>query len=95
MISFLCVQITESETSAKHCENSCEEQGIQYFRFSPRLERVIAPSETNNEVLFDMIISTRLQSKAQNIHELIQQLHELSDYSRKMHSTYKFPVAKV
>ena len=89
------MQITESETSAKHCENCCEEQGIQYFRFSPRLERVIAPSETNNEVLFDMIISTRLQSEVQKIHELIQQLHELSDYSRKMYRSYDCTAAKI
>ncbi|KAL5457028.1 hypothetical protein EMCRGX_G034263 [Ephydatia muelleri] len=95
LATLMSTAITESETSAKHCENCCEEQGIQYFRFSPRLERVIAPSETNNEVLFDMIISTRLQSEVQKIHELIQQLYKLSDYSRKMYRSYDCTVAKI
>ena len=36
----LIVQLTESETVSRNCRRYCEEQGIVYFRFNPKLEKV-------------------------------------------------------
>lgn len=36
----LTLQLTESEIVSENCRFRCEEQGIEYFRFNPKLTKV-------------------------------------------------------
>ena len=66
----LFYQLVESEAVAKNCKSRCEEQGILFYRFSPKLDEVIAAGETDNERLVNMLIKTRLQLKEQGLQDL-------------------------
>ena len=40
------IQLTESETVSENCRYRCKEQGIQYFRFNPKVEKVCLQFDT-------------------------------------------------
>ena len=48
---------------ARTCEGSYKEQGIPFYRLSPRLPEVISAGETDNKKLLQMIISTRKETR--------------------------------
>ena len=59
---------------ARNCESRCKEQGIPYFRFSPKLDEVIAAGEVDTKKLIDMIIQTKIQTVEQHIENAIRLL---------------------
>lgn len=55
---------------ANNCRSRCEELGILFYRFSPKLDEVVAAGETDNEKLFNIILKTRMQMSEQGLDEL-------------------------
>lgn len=78
------IQLLESEMVAENCETRCNEQGIQFYRFSPHLDKVIPAGETDNEKLIDMIIAARIQTMSQGLPELVRLFHMVAEASRKL-----------
>lgn len=72
------------------CRSYCEEQGIQFYRFSPHLSSLIAAGEIGLEKLVDMIIETRIQTKTQGISEVVDLLRLVAQES----SVFKRKAAK-
>ena len=66
------MQLVESEAVAKNCRSRCEEQGILFYRISPKLDEVVAAGETDNERLVNMLVQTKLQLKEQGLGELVK-----------------------
>ena len=88
MMMIVALQLVESEVIAENCQSRCKEQGILFYRFSPQLEEVIAPGETDSAKLIDMILEARKQIPYQrNFSELVLQFHNLADANRKVHGT--------
>ena len=63
---------------ATNSQSRCTEQGIPFYRFSPKLKDVIAGSETDNEKLFNMVIQTRIDTREQGMEELVGQFHTIA-----------------
>ena len=82
------IQLNQSEKVAKNSQSRCEEQDIPFYRFSPRLNEMIAGSETDNEKLFDMVIQTRISTKKQGLEELVQLFHTIANASQHLDSNY-------
>ena len=61
-----------------NCESRCQEQGIEYFRFDPSLEKAVEKDETNNEKLLDMLWETRvdMNSHSEEMNRLVKLLDE-------------------
>ena len=73
---------------AEDCQCRCREQGILFYRFSPQLEAVAEPGETDTIKLLDMILAARKQIPNQdNLSALIVRFHRLSDISKELHET--------
>ena len=71
---------------AENCRSRCLEQGIQFYRFSPELQEVIASGETDSDKLVDMILAARMHTKESiDFHKMIHHFHELAHASREMH----------
>ena len=88
MMVIVTLQLVESEVIAENCQSRCKEQGILYYRFSPQLEEVIPPGETDSAKLMDMILEARKQIPYQrDFSELALQFHNLADANRKVHGT--------
>ena len=68
---------------AKNCRSRCEAQGILFYRFSPKLDEVVAAGETDNERLVNMLIKTRLQLKEQGLQNLVNLIVRERDSSKK------------
>ena len=66
---------------ATNSQSRCREQGIPFYRFSPKLKDVIAGSETDNEKLFNMVIQTRIDTREQGMEELVGQFHTIAKAS--------------
>ena len=79
-------QLNQSEKVAKNSQSRCEEQGIPFYRFSPKLDETIAGSETDNEKLFNMVIQTRIDTKKQRLGELIELFHTIANASQHLDS---------
>ena len=58
----VCVQLVESEAVAERCRNSCAEQRIPFYRFSPQMECKMDPGETDNAKLLNMIIAAKIHA---------------------------------
>eukprot|EP00731_Ephydatia_muelleri_P031640 Em0023g147a len=86
----LASDLVESEAMADICRSYCEEQGIQFYRFSPHLSSLIAAGEIGLEKLVDMIIETRIQTKTQGISEVVDLLRLVAQES----SVFKRKAAK-
>ena len=71
---------------AENSKSRCEEQGIPFFRFSPKFDEVIAAGETDNEKLFNMIIKTKLSLKQdkKRLDELAKIFHAIEDSSKSL-----------
>ena len=71
---------------AENSKSRCEEQGIPFFRFSPKFDEVIAAGETDNEKLFNMIIKTKLSLKQdkKRLDELTKIFHAIEDSSKSL-----------
>jgi hypothetical protein len=54
--------LVESEDVATNSRSRCEEQHIPFFRFSPNLDSEVDSGETKDEVLIDMLITTKFQA---------------------------------
>ena len=80
------IQLNQSEKVAKNSQSRCEEQDIPFYRFSPRLNEMIAGSETDNEKLFDIVIQTRISTKKQGLEELVQMFHTIANASQHLDS---------
>jgi len=73
---------------AEDCQCRCREQGILFFRFSPQLEEVTEPGETDSMKLLDMILAARKQIPNQdNFSALTVRFHTLSDVSKELHES--------
>eukprot|EP00731_Ephydatia_muelleri_P031662 Em0023g169a len=83
LISLLSNALVESEAVAKNCRSRCEAQGILFYRFSPKLDEVVAAGETDNERLVNMLIKTRLQLKEQGLQNLVNLIVRERDSSKK------------
>ena len=66
---------------ATNSHSRCREQGIPFYRFSPKLKDVIAGSETDNEKLFNMVIQTRIDTREQGMEELVEVFHKIAKAS--------------
>ena len=62
----LHMQLGQSEAAAVRCKDSCEAQGIPFFRFSPPLERSVKPTETNSQTLVDIMVTARIYMHSGN-----------------------------
>lgn len=69
---------------ATNSHSRCQEQGIPFYRFSPKLKDVIAGSETDNEKLFNMVIQTRIDTREQGMDELIDLFHMIARASHHL-----------
>lgn len=69
---------------ATNSQSRCREQGIPFFRFSPKLRDVIAGSETDNEKLFNMVIQTRIDTREQGMEELVRLFHTIAGASHHL-----------
>lgn len=49
----------ESETIADNVASRCKEQGIDYYRFSPQLDRVVSVGETDIDALYNMVLTAK------------------------------------
>ena len=77
---------------ATNSQSRCKEQGIPFYRFSPKLKDVIAGSETDNEKLFNMVIQTRIDTREQGMEELVGIFHTIARASH--HLAPRFEVEK-
>ena len=68
---------------AKNCNFRCLELNIPYYRFSPKLDDVIAAGETDNEKLLEMMWRTRLQTPLQGLADLITLFPLVAEASKK------------
>ena len=66
-------QLVESETVAHTTESQCRERGIVFYRVSPKLDDIIAASETSNEKLCHMVVCTWARCR-QQIAEIVRTL---------------------
>lgn len=69
---------------ATNSQSRCREQGIPFYRFSPKLRDVIAGSETDNEKLFNMVIQTRIDTREQGMEELVRLFHTIAGASHHL-----------
>ena len=74
---------------ADNSRSRCREQGIPFYRFSPKLKDVIAGSETDNEKLFNMVIQTRIETKEQGMQELVRLFHTIAKASHHLAPSIK------
>ena len=51
--------MVRSEATAKNCESRCNEQGIEFVRFNPRLIEDIDSGELSDKKLLDMLWNTQ------------------------------------
>ena len=80
----LVLQLVESEMVATNSQSRCREQGIPFYRFSPKLRDVIAGSETDNEKLFNMVIQTRIDTREQGMEEMVRLFHTIAGASHHL-----------
>ena len=71
---------------ATNSQSRCREQGIPFYRFSPKLKDVIAGSETDNEKLFNMVIQTRIDTREQGMEEVVRLFHTIAGASHHLAS---------
>ena len=69
---------------ANNSQSRCREQGIPFYRFSPKLRDVIAGSETDNEKLFNMVIQTRIDTREQGMEEVVRLFHTIAGASHHL-----------
>ena len=69
---------------ATNSQSRCREQGIPFYRFSPKLRDVIAGSETDNEKLFNMVIQTRIDTREQGMEEVVRLFHTIAGASHHL-----------
>ena len=69
---------------ATNSQSRCREQGIPFYRFSPKLRDVIAGSETDNEKLFNMVIQTRIDTREQGMEEVVHLFHTIAGASHHL-----------
>ena len=69
---------------ATNSQSRCREQGIPFYRFSPKLRDVIAGSETDNEKLFNMVIQTRIDTREQGMEGVIRLFHTIAGASHHL-----------
>ena len=75
--SILFPQINNSEQASENTRSRCDHQRIPFYRFSPQFDEEIPLSETNNEVLCNMVLKARahVSSKQTHMDELIQSFY--------------------
>jgi calcium-independent phospholipase A2 len=61
LMTLISKALVESEDVATNSRSRCEEQHIPFFRFSPNLDSEVDSGETKDEVLIDMLITTKFQ----------------------------------
>lgn len=54
-----CLQMGDSESISDNVASRCKEQGIDYYRFSPQLDKVVSVGETDLDDLFEMILAAK------------------------------------
>ena len=69
---------------ATNSQSRCREQGIPFYRFSPKLRDVIAGSETDNEKLFNMVIQTRIDTREQGMEDVVRLFHTIAGASHHL-----------
>ena len=74
----------DSELVAENCHSRLLEQGIPFYRFSPRLEEVISAGESRTDRLVNMVIKTRLQTIGFTMNDLVQMLHIIAEMTRNL-----------
>ena len=88
------LQLVESEMVATNSHSRCREQGIPFYRFSPKLRDVIAGSETDNEKLFNMVIQTRIDTREQGMEEVVRLFHTIAHASYHLAPRIEVAVAE-
>ena len=63
-----------------NCKSRCEEQGIDYFRFNPKLDNGVASGQIKTDALLKMLWETRryLHTKKDKMDKLIELLRQSS-----------------
>ena len=91
MIMITKSQIGESENIAENVESRCKEQGVDYYRFSPQLTKVISSGETDLDTLHEMVLmakkSISLNQSTKDsaaFRRLIWRFHDCSLANKKM-----------
>lgn len=80
------MQLVESELVAENSRSRCKEQGIPFFRFSPKFDELIATGETDNEKLFNLVIKTKvdLKHKEKEFDELVNLFLVVAESSKDL-----------
>ena len=63
-----------------NCRSRCEEQGIDYFRFNPKLNNGVGSGEIKTDALKEMLWETRqyLQTEREKMDKLVDLLRQSS-----------------
>ena len=69
-----------SSVSDSNCESRCREQGIDYFRFDPKLDNGVESGQIKTDALLSMLWETRtyLHAKKDKMDELVELLRQSS-----------------
>ena len=83
------LQIGESENVAENVKSRCKEQGVDYYRFSPTMTKVISSGETDLDKLQDMVLMAKkslIQTFQDSVafRRLIWKFHDCSLANKKM-----------
>ena len=82
------MQVGESESIAHNVASRCKEQGVDYYRFSPQLTKVIPAGETDLDTLYEMILlaknSITVSKDSVEFRKLIWRFHCCSNANQKM-----------
>ena len=78
----------EPETIAQNVSSRCREQGVEYFRFSPKLNEDISSGETDLNKLYEMVLcaknSVTVSKESVDFKQLLWRFQDCAAANRKM-----------